>query len=250
MIIENSPNVKFVSNGSLDRMFEVIADGSIRETFNGVPTEQSHDNMIYVIDLPKHWSGYSEFESVYNTYKEHGHVYDVTRTGLPNTESSEEVGSTRFCTNSLAFVRMMNGIIQNSCVFPETYKGEKFFSVSPYLRCMLYQNGGMHFPHYDSDYEFQNDKTLATRYSLVMYLTDNDSGEIAFIDDKTEWKETQSDWDRQATDDEIFLKLKPKAGRIVLFPHDLCHSVLELTDDKPRAMIRGDVIFTKNNGGE
>ena len=123
----------------------------------------------------------------------------------------------------------------------DLYNGEEFVQVSKYFRAMKYQNGGEHFPHYDSN--FVLDDTLITKMSLVCYGDDCETGEIAFVRSFRDDQNTQ-DWDRQATDDEIFLKVKPKAGRIVVFDHRVCHTVLPYTEDKQRRVLRGDLIFS------
>jgi hypothetical protein len=187
----------------------------------------------------------------FKQYEEAGHLYPVSVTGL-KTLIDQTTGSVRFCAWDGLFAEALTNIIKTAEV-PELVQmdGElwQFAEVSKYFRFMRYEKGGEHFPHYDSDFEvFQFPGTLgaktlyATKYSLVMYFNDCESGEIAFIEHDGKDK---SDWARQATDYEIFLKILPKAGKIVLFPHDVCHTVLPYTDDDERYIVRGDLIFTK-----
>ena len=123
------------------------------------------------------------------------------------------------------------------------------FLNSDYFRFMKYTSGGQHYPHYDTDFIIDNN--TITKYSLVMYFNDCKDGELVFCKDnrppKTEMsfiEKDTSDWNRQVEEEEILLKIKPKAGMIVLFPHTLCHAVLPFTGEE-RNIVRGDLEFVK-----
>lgn len=180
-------------------------------------------------------------------YDREGELYPVSVTGLKTVMESEKTGSVRFCGWDGTFAEDLTEIIK-VVEAPELVDAGDFLyefqEVSKYFRFMRYSKGGQHFPHYDSDFVVKNGMTepYATKYSLVMYFNDCDTGEIAFIDTD---EKTRTDWERQAYDSEIFLKIKPQAGKIVLFPHDVCHTVLPFTDDGERYIVRGDLIFTR-----
>ena len=117
--------------------------------------------------------------------------------------------------------------------------------VSPMLRFMKYEKHGQHYAHYDAGYLSPSYRTLM---SFVIYLTTNENGGCTrFINDKQDqlpiWERTHLDWLREATDDEVLLKVSPKAGRILLFDHRLCHDVEAYLGDNDRIIIRGDIIF-------
>lgn len=252
MIIQNSPNVTYIDNEGLKPLIEYLDGVTLKSTI--------HPNGIIQIDT---YNKDCRERTVRNAISQHfklydsvGHLYPVTKSGLKVEGEGTEVGSMRFCTNFTALADALSVVIQNSDALPRhhihnsqnmAYKSYEYNSVSPYFRFMQYSKGGMHFPHYDSDFEFDMpNNNLVTRYSLVMYFSDCGTGEIAFINDKTIHCQDKSDWERQATDDEIYLKVKPRVGRIVLFPHHLCHSVLEYTPElgnDTRMMLRGDIIF-------
>ena len=195
----------------------------------------------------------ADVKAAFEAYDKAGHLYPVNVTGLPSTSVLEpEIGSVRFCGWEGAFAKSLTYILQLAEV-PELYEDSitlwQFECVSKYFRFMRYSKGGQHYPHYDSDFVVTKApgslgaKTLyATKYSLVMYFNDCETGEIAFLNAEDK---DQADWDHQATDDDIFLKIKPKAGKIVLFPHNVCHTVLPYTDDGERYIVRGDLIFTR-----
>ena len=81
---------------------------------------------------------------------------------------------------------------------------------------------------------------------MVVYFNDCQSGELAFIDDKSKHRLHCTDWTRQAKDSEIWLKIRPSCMKIVLFPHTSCHTVLPFTDvNSVRYICRGDILFNE-----
>lgn len=174
--------------------------------------------------------------------------FEISTVGKTGLEGCEEVGSVRFSTMSSNLAQFLEKVI-----FPIKPYIKDYSHVSHYFRFMKYSKGGEHYPHYDSDYESLLDSNLYTAYSLVMYLNDCEDGELVFCNDHKYYdvlphtnplKAIAADWDRQCTEEEIYAKFKPKAGRIILFPHELCHSVLPFTGEQ-RIIIRGDLYFKK-----
>ena len=170
-------------------------------------------------------------------------------------------GSSRYSTNSPKLSEYLTDILNSFNLniradFYEDFNSVnnicKYSKVSDYFRFMKYTSGGQHYPHYDTD--FQLDESTITKYSLVMYFNDCEDGELIFCKDnrrifiKTAFEsfnhKNTSDWDRQVEEEEILLKIKPKAGMIVLFPHTLCHAVLPFTGEE-RNIVRGDLEFVK-----
>ncbi len=236
-----SPNVTYVSADLLT--LGETAPKATRIHPKGIIEIDTNMSPIYLSGVERR---FEEYQSV-------GQLYPVTVTGLPKANGSERTGSVRFCSWDQRFAKSLTNIILQVGV-PQLIMDPingllQFQEVSKYFRFMRYDSGGEHFPHYDSDFEVSTgshmraDLHYITKYSLVMYFNDCDSGEIAFVEHDGIDK---SDWDRQPTPEEIFLKIKPKAGKILLFPHDVCHTVLPFTDpDKQRYIARGDLIFTK-----
>lgn len=190
---------------------------------------------------------------LFDMYAEQKQVYRVSVTGHKNSDQNKVAGSSRFCAWDASFAKLLTEIIEitNAVELVDLDHGPwQFEAVSKYFRFMRYASGGEHFPHFDSDFVVNRAKgtfgqkvLYATKYSLVAYFNTCTSGEIAFIatDDTN-----RDDWTRQAYENEIFLKIKPQAGKIVLFPHNVCHTVLPFTDDgHERLIARGDLIFTK-----
>lgn len=83
-----------------------------------------------------------------------------------------------------------------------------FIECSKYWRFMKYHQGGEHYPHYDSDFAVKGNLGHYTMYSVIIYFTDCQTGELAFMNDSR--GNDTTDWDEQATADEIYLKIKPK----------------------------------------
>ena len=186
-------------------------------------------------------------------YEKDDAVYNVSVTGLP-TDSG--IGSKRFCTMNATLASWITETIKGRCaidIFKDEYNSLwEFVQASQYFRFMKYENGGEHFPHYDSDYKHV-DNTHVSKYSVVMYFTDCETGDIAFcFDDRENNSDSvwDSDWDRQANEDEIYLSIKPKAMKILMFPHTLCHTVLKYTQNENtesfgRIICRGDLYFKR-----
>ena len=247
-------------------MIELISPNVTRIEKTDINVSTEHTCVIYpngVIEITPQGENYSntnlvKLRSLFKSYEEAGHLYGVTVTGLKS--ETEKYGSHRFCTMDRALAEQITdvvndlGILQQLIIAKNKEESElhDFVGCSSYFRFMRYVSGGEHFPHYDSDFQFQNTKGFATRYTMVMYFTNNDTGAIAFVEDKRE-NHNNSDWDRQATDEEITLKILPQRGKIVLFPHDLPHTVLpytytgEIGTDKERIIARGDLVFNFNS---
>lgn len=206
-----------------------------------------HPNGVIEIDTTL------DFEDIvidnFNKYEHAGAVYPVSVTGLEDIESG--ISSHRFCAWDADFADLLTSVVNRFQILQLIHFRHgilQFAGVSKYFRFMRYDSGGEHFPHYDSDFTVWDRSELryVTRYSLVMYFNDCETGEIAFIDNDPHAE--RGDWNRQATDEEISLRIKPRAGKIVLFPHDLCHTVLPFTDpDHHRLIVRGDLIFTRES---
>lgn len=123
-----------------------------------------------------------------------------------------------------------------------------FEGVSPVFRYMKYEKGSEHFPHYDAPFLLKDDPYTRTLMSGVLYLTTNKSGATAFIDDGQShtpflFRDT-NDWNVQATREQILSWSLPQKGKIILFPHQACHTVLPLLEDEDRIIIRFDLFYT------
>ena len=123
-----------------------------------------------------------------------------------------------------------------------------FEGVSPVFRYMKYSKDSEHFPHYDAPFIIKEDPYIRTLMSGVLYLTTNKSGATAFVNDSQEQlpfsERNTSDWTSQATHEQILSWSLPQKGKIILFPHQACHTVLPLLEDEDRIIIRFDLFYT------
>ena len=244
-----SPNVKYT--GAL---------------FTDLPDPSVYGVKFYsngVIEIETRFQLLDALKEAFEKWAANDAVYPVNVTGL-FSEANEKAGSERFCAWDGQFAEFLTDVILNAEVLELIQDDKhgllKFENVSKYFRFMRYKEGGEHFPHYDSDFEVRDMPPAAlrkvaqegllryaTKYSLVGYFNDCNTGEIAFIDKDTVNSQGQTnDWHRQAYDEEITLRIKPEAGKILLFPHTLCHTVLPFTDQgRERYIVRGDLIFTE-----
>lgn len=131
---------------------------------------------------------------------------------------------------------------------PDEYNVWNLIGVSPYFRYLQYNVGSEEYPHYDNTYKAKEDPLTRTLLSGIIYLTDHNSGATAFIDDKqfkipfTDRKYDQ--WDTQAKFDDIYEWAIPKRGKMIVYPHGECHSVMPNLDPDPRIVIRFDVFYS------
>lgn len=119
--------------------------------------------------------------------------------------------------------------------------------ISPLLRFMKYQKDSEHFAHYDAGF-FYPDGIHRTLQSVVIYLTDNNSGATRFIQDNQDrlpiWEREHSDWIKRVDMGDVKYQVYPKKGSVLIFNHRLCHDVEQFNGlDGDRIIIRGDVIY-------
>lgn len=251
-----SPNVKRIYNNHFKKILNYTPD-SILEHHDVL------DEKVIIINIQnEEYINYlqNQFNIWFNYFKLKGLVENVSITGIKENMNDGQ-GSSRYSTNSPKLSEYLTDILNsfNLNILADFYEDFnsvnnkcKYSKVSDYFRFMKYTSGGQHYPHYDTD--FQLDESTITKYSLVMYFNDCEDGELIFCKDnrrifiKTAFEsfnhKNTSDWDRQVEEEEILLKIKPKAGMIVLFPHTLCHAVLPFTGEE-RNIVRGDLEFVK-----
>jgi hypothetical protein len=128
-------------------------------------------------------------------------------------------------------------------------KGKKLelLGSTSWMRFMKYADGGMHTPHHDAPFTNYMEKYI-TLFSWVLYLNSPDGiqGNFQFVDDRKQkghppamWN--TSDWTNMST--ELSLCVGAKQGRLLIFPHWLCHQVEEFVGNGHRYIIRGDVAY-------
>lgn len=247
-----SPNVKIITSSHFNDI-----KGLDKSSF--VRIHRIDNYQIFEIQLKDKTDLEKIFDENWQWFEDNSVIEEVSITGIKENINDGK-GSYRYSTNSRILSEFLTDVInelgivdtnveENKYLFKassETIKQKeyyKFIKVSEYFRFMKYEKGGQHYPHYDSDYCF-NDGVI-TKYSLVMYFNDCEDGEIVFCKDNR-MNHKNTDWKRQCNEDEIILKFKPEKGKIILFSHDLCHSVLSFTGDY-RKMVRGDLEFKVNN---
>jgi len=107
-------------------------------------------------------------------------------------------------------------------------------SVLSFMRFLSYdQPTTMLAPHVDlSRVEFDTGKR--STHSFLLYLTDCQSGgETSLLKDL-----------RESGEDNVIVRVKPKAGRLLLFPHQAPHEGQAVVDI-PKLLIRGEVILAQ-----
>lgn len=241
-----SPNVKHIYNNHFEKILNYTPN-SVLKYYDIL------DEKVIVINIQnEEYINYlqNQFNIWFNYFKLKNLIENVSITGIKENMNDGQ-GSSRYSTNSPKLSEYLTNILNSFNLniladFHEDFDSInnicKYSKVSDYFRFMKYENGGQHYPHYDTD--FVIDKNTITKYSLVMYFNDCKDGELVFCKDFRE-NHQNSDWNRQVKEEEILLKIKPTAGMIVLFPHTLCHAVLPFTGEE-RNIVRGDLEFVRN----
>lgn len=125
-------------------------------------------------------------------------------------------------------------------------------AVSPLMRFIKYQAGGLLVPHYDAPFDYYDGKR--TLMSMVVYLTASTSkngGATRFIKDPQTVppvvpleQRDYSDWQRLSRPDEIIASLYPQPGSAILMDHRVLHDGQELTDGT-KIIMRTDIVFER-----
>jgi NAD+ synthetase len=184
-----------------------------------------------------------DFSQIYTKANEYGY----------SKSEIQQTNSTRKSLYSVEFSKVVFDKIQNiidNIVLAEKpitdFKKDEMYKavgVNPLFRYIEYTPNGKLIPHYDYSFKTNEYKSL---YTLVIYLTDNENGETAFLED-----EQKDIWNKNLQDHEVIderkidLTVQPKKGRVIIFPHYLLHA--GLPDSKTKKIIRTDIMFEKLN---
>lgn len=124
----------------------------------------------------------------------------------------------------------------------------KMLGSTPWMRFMSYSNGGMHVPHYDAPFVNEAQRYV-TLFSWVLYLNTPNGigGEFQFVRDaRNDHTNDPFYWDRsdwRNMSDEVILSVAPTQGRLLVFPHWLCHQVQKYIGEGHRYIVRGDLAY-------
>lgn len=122
----------------------------------------------------------------------------------------------------------------------------KLLGSTPWLRFMKYASGGKHTPHYDAPFH-NKDERYITLFSWVLYLNtpDGTGGSFQFVRDGQESihprNQKRDDWTHMS--ERSIFDVEPERGKLLVFPHWLCHQVEEYLGEGYRYIIRGDVAY-------
>jgi hypothetical protein len=127
---------------------------------------------------------------------------------------------------------------------PSSYRW-KPIGLSPLLRIMSYPPGAQHLPHYDAAY-FYPDARYRSLMSVLFYLSTHEIGGATRIlkdgqDNVPENQRIHQDRNLPALEEEVLLKVQPKAGSVFLFDHRLYHDAEPCNEE--RMLIRTDLVF-------
>ena len=212
---------------------------------NKVEVNKYNDNIVVIDGLLND----NLIDNVQSIFDKHGINFNA---GLNGYVDDNEVMSNRKSLYSIKFSKSLYDVlyeylpkiqIANEPITDWNNRDVyRWIGINPLFRYIDYYKHGRLLPHYDYSFIDGRDRTL---YSVVIYLSDSYSGETAFLLDnqKNLWNKDLSDKDN--FDYDVIMKVSPKRGRILIFPHHLLHCGLESNGSK--VLLRTDMIFRKIN---
>lgn len=116
--------------------------------------------------------------------------------------------------------------------------------VNPYHRFVKYMPNAKLVAHYDGHNIF--DENTQTIMTMLIYLTDNQTGDTIFLEDSQKFiaHHERIKVNIRPEDEQIILAIKPKMGDILLFNQHLLHSTKQLHFEN-KDLILTDLIATK-----
>lgn len=258
LIYQNEPDYNIIPGGV--RINEIPNNIINFSKSTSLDFSSYNEEICYV----KNFINIKDCDNIVKLFEEYGSYSPVTVQGLQEV-TNDNIGSNRITAFSPKLAQLIfENLFVNTSVpnirkcNPTTptdwWQGEEknryweFTGVSPMLRFMKYEKGGLHFPHYDAGFIYPN-SDYRTLKSFVLYLTTNNSGATRIINDEQMgkiWERDHSDWHREPYKDEIHLEFLPVKGDMLIFDHRICHDVSHFEDPiGTRIVIRGDLIYKK-----
>ena len=134
-----------------------------------------------------------------------------------------------------------NYIINDDIETNDNCRVWRIIGINPLFRFIKYNNNDSLVPHYDSTYKY--DSNIKSFKSIIIYLTNNNSGETCFIKEK-ENKNNYDDWDNNELDTDIIFKINPLKGSLAIFDHNILHSSKKIENEE-KIIIRTDLMYEK-----
>lgn len=138
---------------------------------------------------------------------------------------------TRNCKRGIIMSNTLAKEIFNSLPKILIFENNSYYesiSCSSYIRLITYENPNQKFTlHRDGYFIQKSNNDMKTFYTFIIYLNDVESG-----------GETIFPF--------INIKIKPKKGNILIFPHSEVHGGLEIISGEKK-ILRGDIVFEKIN---
>lgn len=218
---------------------------SLENAFGLAPTAQAvaHTVGSHEIMLIENFISNDECKAILNELSQHAKV----PVGQDGYASHYQPGST-ICSGrstlyseglaAVFFERIRTWIKSTSSPYHATEQRFAPDGVNPALRLIDYSSGGYLVPHYDFPYR-ESDSRLSL-YSVVVFLTTNEEeGATRFVREYR--KDDDSDWSRQALEDEVLFSVNPVAGSALIFPHNILHE--GQSTSRRKTILRTDVMY-------
>jgi len=226
-----------------DNGFFILADNFL--------SRQECDDLIYYFEKeekhPVGVNGYTEPSDDIGSYRTNAWADHLTHVLSPQFRKvMSKFNLDKLQGNQGQFLH--NFFDQNKRVMPTPFevKDQTYTCLgnTPYMRFMKYENEGKHVPHFDAPF-VNDDERFLTLFSWVLYLNDAEGGTFEFVHSGQEHLPMKdrdySDWENMHTVNDMITKVEPKKGRLLIFPHWICHGVQEVKS--VRFSIRGDLAY-------
>jgi len=116
--------------------------------------------------------------------------------------------------------------------------------INPYIRYHTQGDGHNLHPHIDTDLAHQFNNKYRTMRAFTLYLTDNQTGALRFIDnnilDTTTHKYMDINYKGVSTTKEFL----PQRGRIIIFDTSLLHCVTNIVGETRKVLV-GEIVYKK-----
>lgn len=118
----------------------------------------------------------------------------------------------------------------------------KICGVNPYMRFLKYSQGASLLPHYDGSFQYND--SCKNLFTVLVYMSDNDSGATRFIkerDDVAKEVNLFNDWSTPAQTTDVLLSTLPKKGRMVIFDNRLLHDSQYFSDTNDKCILLSEI---------
>ena len=118
--------------------------------------------------------------------------------------------------------------------------------VNPFIRFHEQKDGNNLQPHYDTDLAYQFNNKYRTIRAFTIYLTDNQSGAIRFIENNILDDESNLYMNLDYIGSSKTTQVFPSMGKILIFDSRLLHCVTNIIGEVRKTLV-SEIVYIKND---